>query len=121
EIETVIDGGLWACEVDPLQLENALLNMALNARDAMPEGGKLTIEAGNSRLDDNYAAVQVDVAPGQYVVISITDTGIGMSPEVRSRVFDPFFTTKEVGRGTGLGLSMVYGFVKQSGGHISVY
>jgi PAS domain S-box-containing protein len=121
EIETVVDGGLWSCEVDPTQLENALLNMALNARDAMPEGGKLTVEAGNARLDDEYAASQLEVSPGRYVMLSVTDTGVGMSPEVRSRVFDPFFTTKEVGRGTGLGLSMVYGFVKQSGGHISVY
>jgi PAS domain S-box-containing protein len=121
EIETVLDAGLWSCEVDPVQLENALLNMAINARDAMPEGGKLTIEAGNARLDEDYAANQAEVQPGRYVMISVTDTGIGMSADVRSRVFDPFFPTKEVGRGTGLGLSMVYGFVKQSGGHIAVY
>jgi signal transduction histidine kinase len=121
EIETVVDGGLWSCEIDPVQLENALLNMAINARDAMPGGGKLTIEAANARLDDDYAARQVDLEPGRYVMISVTDTGNGMSADVRSRVFDPFFTTKEVGRGTGLGLSMVCGFVKQSGGHIAVY
>jgi CheY-like chemotaxis protein len=121
EVETVTAAGLWNCEVDPAQLENALVNLALNARDAMSEGGKLTIETANARLDDDYAAAQGDLTPGQYVMVAVTDTGIGMSPEIRSRIFEPFFTTKAVGDGSGLGLSMVYGFVKQSGGHVAVY
>lgn len=121
EIEIVVNAGLWATEIDPGQLENALLNLAINARDAMPDGGKLTIEASNARLTDEYAAAQIDVAPGQYVLIAVSDTGSGMAPEVREQVFDPFFTTKEAGKGTGLGLSMVHGFVKQSGGHIAIY
>lgn len=121
EIEVVADAGLWATEVDPSQLENSLLNLALNARDAMPDGGKLTIEASNARLTDEYAAGQIDVTPGQYVLISVSDTGHGMTRKVRERVFDPFFTTKDAGRGTGLGLSMVQGFVKQSGGHVAIY
>jgi CheY-like chemotaxis protein len=121
EIETVVDGGLWRCEADAGQLEESLLNLALNSRDAMPDGGKLTIEAGNARLDDAYAASQVEMTPGQYVVISVTDTGVGIPVDVRNRVFEPFFTTKEVGQGTELGMSMVYGFAKQSGGHAAVY
>lgn len=121
EIETVIAGGLWTTYVDPTQVESALLNLAVNARDAMAGRGKLTIEAGNAWLDDNYAAKHVEVAPGQYVVVAVTDTGCGMLPEIIERAFDPFFTTKAPGEGTGLGLSMVHGFVKQSGGHIKIY
>jgi PAS domain S-box-containing protein len=121
EIEVVSDSGLWAGSADPAQLENALLNLAINARDAMPEGGKLTIETSNARLDDDYAAAQEDVAPGQYVLLAVTDTGTGMPPDVCARALEPFFTTKDVGKGSGLGLSMVFGFVKQSGGHLSIY
>jgi len=121
EIELVTAAGLWFCEVDTSQMEIALLNLAINARDAMTEGGKLTIETANARLDDDYAAEQADLPPGQYVMLAVTDTGCGMSPDVRTQIFEPFFTTKQVGQGSGLGLSMVYGFVKQSGGHISVY
>ena len=121
QIETVIAGGLWNTLVDPSQVENAILNMAINARDAMPEGGKLTIEAGNAYLDDSYAAEHMEVTAGQYVMLALTDTGSGMTPEVMAHAFDPFFTTKEEGRGTGLGLSMVWGFVKQSGGHVKIY
>lgn len=121
EIETVISGGLWNSLVDPNQVENALLNLAINARDAMSGHGKLTIEAGNALLDDAYAALHPDVKAGQYVMLAVTDTGCGMTPEVMEQVFEPFFTTKPEGQGTGLGLSMVYGFVKQSEGHIKIY
>jgi CheY-like chemotaxis protein len=121
EIETIISGGLWNTLVDPFQVENALLNLAINARDAMVGHGKLTIEAGNASLDETYALRNADVTPGQYVMVAVTDTGAGMSPEVQERAFEPFFTTKREGQGTGLGLSMVYGFVKQSGGHVKVY
>jgi PAS domain S-box-containing protein len=121
EIETIVSGGLWNTLVDPFQVENALLNLAINARDAMNGHGRLTIEAGNAALDDAYAKRNVDVVPGQYVMVAVTDTGAGMSPEVQEHVFEPFFTTKPEGQGTGLGLSMVYGFVKQSGGHVKVY
>jgi PAS domain S-box-containing protein len=121
EIETIVSGGLWNTLVDPFQVENALLNLAINARDAMNGHGRLTIEAGNASLDDAYAKRNADVTPGQYVMVAVTDTGSGMTPEVRERVFEPFFTTKPEGQGTGLGLSMVYGFVKQSGGHVKVY
>ena len=111
---------MWAIFVDTNQLESALLNLAVNARDAMPEGGKLTIEAANIYLDEDYSAI-AEVPPGQYVGIFVSDTGTGMTPEVASKAFDPFFTTKEVGQGTGLGLSQVYGFIKQSGGHVKIY
>jgi signal transduction histidine kinase/FixJ family two-component response regulator len=121
EIETAISGGLWNTLVDPSQVENAILNLAINARDAMQAHGKLTIEAGNAALTDEYAAHHEDVRPGQYVMLAVTDTGCGMTPEVIEQVFEPFFTTKPEGQGTGLGLSMVYGFVKQSGGHIKIY
>jgi signal transduction histidine kinase len=120
-IEAVLAGGLCRCFVDPNQLESALLNIAVNARDAMPDGGKLTIETGNTYLDEEYAAIHEDVLPGQYVLLAITDTGTGMSPEIMAHALEPFFTTKESGKGTGLGLSQVYGFVKQSGGHIKLY
>ena len=121
DIEIVRSGGLWKIEADPGQLESALLNLAVNARDAMPKGGNLTIEMANAMLDDDYVAMEPDVKAGQYVVIVVTDTGSGMSPDILSRVFEPFFTTKDVGKGSGLGLSMVFGFVKQSGGHIRIY
>lgn len=121
EIETVLAGGLWRVEADPHQFENALLNLAVNARDAMPNGGKLTIETANTHLDEAYMRENVEVPVGQYVAICVTDTGAGMSKETMGRVFEPFFTTKEVGQGTGLGLSMVYGFVKQSGGNVKLY
>ncbi len=121
EIETVIAGGLWNAFIDTAQVENALLNLAINARDAMKGHGRLTIEAGNALLDDDYALRHTDVTPGQYVVLAVTDTGSGIPAEVIEHVFEPFFTTKPEGQGTGLGLSMVYGFVKQSGGHIKLY
>ena len=121
EIETVVAGGLWNTLADRTQIENAILNLAINGRDAMPGGGKLTIEASNASLDDIYAAQHEEVKAGQYVVLAVTDTGSGMSHEVMARAFEPFFTTKSDGEGTGLGLSQVYGFVKQSGGHIKLY
>ncbi|HEY8382462.1 MAG TPA: MHYT domain-containing protein [Microvirga sp.] len=121
QVETVLAGGLWMTSADPNQLESALLNLVINARDAMPEGGRLTIETANCHLDDAYAAQNAEVDPGQYVLVAVTDTGTGMPPEVAAHVFEPFFTTKEIGQGTGLGLSMIYGFVKQSGGHVKIY
>jgi len=121
ELEIVAAGGLWATFCDPHQLESALLNLVINSRDAMPKGGKLTIETANAHLDNLYAADQRDVTPGQYVCLAVTDTGAGMSEEVRARAFDPFFTTKPLGQGTGLGLSMVYGFARQSEGHVRIY
>jgi len=121
EIELIAAGGLWRCAADIGQLQNALLNLVLNARDAMADGGKLTIETANARLDDAYAEAHLEVTPGQYVLLAVSDTGQGMPPEVVARAFDPFFTTKRGGSGTGLGLSMVYGFAKQSGGHVKIY
>ena len=121
EIETVLAGGLWRTFVDVNQLQNAILNLAVNARDAMPDGGKLTLETGNIFLDEDYAAANPEVQPGQYVMVAVSDTGTGMSEEVMEKAFDPFFTTKPEGKGTGLGLSQVFGFVKQSGGHIKLY
>jgi len=120
-IETVLAGGLWRTHADPNQLESAILNLAVNARDAMPGGGRLTIETANAYLDEGYAAFQAEVVPGQYIVIAISDTGTGMTREVVAQAFEPFFTTKGVGHGTGLGLSQVYGFVKQTGGHVKIY
>ncbi len=120
-VETVLAGGLWTTFADPGQLESALLNLAVNGRDAMPDGGRLTIETANSHLDEAYAATRAEVEPGQYVAICITDTGSGMAEDVARQAFEPFFTTKGVGKGTGLGLSQVFGFVKQSGGHIAIY
>ncbi|MET0867915.1 MAG: ATP-binding protein, partial [Pseudorhodoplanes sp.] len=121
-VETVLAGGLWKTAVDPNQLENAILNLAINARDAMKEGGRLTIETANTYLDEAYAIANgPDLAAGQFVMMAISDTGTGMSKEVIARAFEPFFTTKPTGAGTGLGLSMVYGFVKQSGGHVKIY
>ena len=119
-VETVLAGGLWRVFADENQLENALLNLAVNARDAMPGGGRLTIETQNVRLDEAYARTQEDLRPGDYVLVSVSDTGIGMTKEVLARAFDPFFTTKDIGQGTGLGLSQVYGFVRQSGGHVRI-
>ncbi|WP_323141841.1 hybrid sensor histidine kinase/response regulator [Massilia phyllosphaerae] len=125
EVELVISGGLWNTAIDVAQLENALLNLAINARDAMSAGGmaagRLTIEANNAVLDDLYCRSHAEVAPGQYVMLAVTDTGTGMAPEVLAKAFEPFFSTKEEGKGSGLGLSMVYGFVKQSGGHVKIY
>jgi signal transduction histidine kinase len=120
-IEIVAAARLWTVHADSQQLENAVLNIAINARDAMPDGGKLTIETANAHLDDAYCRDNPEVHPGQYAMIAISDTGMGMPPEVAARAFDPFFTTKSAGKGTGLGLSQVYGFVKQSQGHIKVY
>ncbi len=120
-LETVLAAGLWRARCDPHQLEIALLNLIINARDAMPGGGRLTVETANATFDEAYAVRNDQVAPGDYVMIAISDTGAGMSREVAARAFEPFFTTKEVGQGTGLGLSMVYGFVKQSGGHVKIY
>jgi signal transduction histidine kinase len=120
-IETVAAAGLWTVNADAQQLESAILNVALNARDAMPEGGKLTIETANSYLDEAYCRQNPEIEPGQFVMIAVTDTGAGMPPDVIARVFDPFFTTKPTGKGTGLGLSQVYGFVKQSHGHVKLY
>lgn len=118
---TTAEPGLWSCEADKAQFEAALLNLVINARDAMPTGGTLSIEAGNVHLDEHYASTQVDLEAGDYVMIAVADTGEGMSAEVRERAFDPFFSTKSKGQGSGLGLAMVHGFVKQSGGHVSLY
>ena len=120
DLEVIGAGGLWSTRIDPSQLENALLNLCINARDAMPDGGRLTIETANKWLDER-AAKERELPPGPYVSLCVTDNGIGMSPEVIARAFDPFFTTKPIGQGTGLGLSMVYGFVRQSGGQVRIY
>ena len=120
-VETVLAGGLWRAHADPNQLEVAIINLAVNARDAMPTGGKLTLETANVHLDERYAAERAEVLPGQYVMLAVTDNGIGMPSEVKAKAFDPFFTTKDIGQGTGLGLSQVYGFVKQSRGHVQIY
>jgi CheY-like chemotaxis protein len=121
EVRYVETAGLWPAMADPAQLESAVLNLALNARDAMPEGGRLTIELGNRVLDEVYARSHAEVTPGDYAMLAVSDTGHGMTPEVLARAFEPFFTTKADGKGTGLGLAMVFGFVKQSGGHVSIY
>ncbi|WP_446655129.1 ATP-binding protein [Blastomonas sp.] len=120
-VDLQLDADVWPCLADQTQMETAIINLAVNARDAMPDGGKLVIETANVTLDDRYCRAQDDLGPGDYVRIAISDTGIGMSPEVQARALDPFFTTKDVGKGTGLGLSQVYGFLKQSGGHLNLY
>ncbi|WP_233553342.1 response regulator [Teichococcus wenyumeiae] len=119
-VEMVTAGGLWPTLVDPHQLENALLNLCINARDVMPAGGRLTIETANRWLDSQAARDQ-DLPPGQYISLCVSDTGTGMTPEVAAKAFDPFFTTKPLGQGTGLGLSMIYGFARQSGGQVRIY
>jgi nitrogen-specific signal transduction histidine kinase len=120
EIKTVLGDGLWHVYVDPSQLENALLNLAINARDAMPNGGHLTIETSNIRIDDAAVADQVGFAPGDYLLVTVSDTGTGMDRNTLAHAFEPFFTTKDVGKGSGLGLSMIYGFVKQSRGYVRI-
>jgi CheY-like chemotaxis protein len=117
----MLEDDVRSARIDPTQLATALLNLAMNARDAMPGGGKLTLETGNVVLDESYAQGNAGVQPGTYVMIAVSDTGTGIPMKLRDKVFEPFFTTKEVGKGTGLGLSMVYGFVKQSNGHIKIY
>jgi PAS domain S-box-containing protein len=123
DVEIVFDPepAAWPIVVDPAQLQSAIANLATNARDAMPVGGRLLIATGNVHLDEDYAASHIEVRPGDYLVVEMTDTGTGIPPEILNKVFDPFFTTKEQGKGTGLGLSMVFGFMRQSGGHINVY
>ena len=121
EVQTVGSAGLWSIEVDANHLESAIINLGINARDAMPDGGKLTVEAVNVLADEDYCRVNPELSPGQYVIVCVTDTGTGMTADVLNHAFEPFFTTKESGQGTGLGLSQVYGFVKQSGGHVKIY
>ena len=120
-LETVLSAGAWRTHVDPNQLESVILNLAVNARDAMPDGGRLTLETQNAHIDARYAAAHIGVPPGHYVLLAVSDTGTGMTETVIAKAFDPFFTTKDVGKGTGLGLSQVYGYVKQSGGHVKIY
>ncbi len=120
ELELKLDGGLWQTKCDPNQLESAILNLVINARDAMPDGGRLTIETGNAALDTAYVARQQGVQPGQYVRLRVSDTGTGMSADAVAKAFEPFFTTKPIGQGTGLGLSMIYGFARQSEGHARI-
>ena len=121
-LETVSAAGLWLAHADPAEIESTLMNLAINARDAMPNGGKLTIETANVSLDEDYVSTLVEpVPPGQYAMLAVSDTGEGMTKETLDRVFEPFFTTKKTGKGTGLGLSQVYGFIRQSGGHIRIY
>jgi signal transduction histidine kinase len=120
-MEVVLGSGLWTVALDRNHLETAILNLAINGRDAIPHSGKLTIETSNVFLDESYARIHAEVNPGQYAMVAVSDTGVGMPSEVASRAFEPFFTTKEFGRGTGLGLSQVFGFVKQSGGHVKIY
>jgi CheY-like chemotaxis protein len=119
-VEVVGAGSLWPVLVDPSQLENSLLNLSLNSRDAMPNGGRITIETANRWLDERTAA-KLDIPEGQYLSLCVTDNGTGMTPEVIARVFEPFYTTKPIGEGTGLGLSMIYGFAQQSGGQVRIY
>ena len=121
EVQTVGSAGLWSIEADTNHLESAIINLGINARDAMPDGGKLTVEAVNVLADEDYCRVNPELSPGQYVIVCVTDTGTGMTADVLDHAFEPFFTTKEPGQGTGLGLSQVYGFVKQSGGHVKIY
>jgi PAS domain S-box-containing protein len=121
EVQTVGSAGLWSIEADANHLESAIINLGINARDAMPDGGKLTVEAANVSADEDYCRVNPELSPGQYVIVCVTDTGTGMTSDVLDHAFEPFFTTKESGQGTGLGLSQVYGFVKQSGGHVKIY
>ena len=120
-IETVLAGGLWQANVDPGELDSALVNLAVNAQHAMPNGGRLTIETANAHLDDAYSEANPGAAAGQYVLIAVSDTGHGMTPEAQARAFEPYFTTKAPGHGTGLGLAQVYGFVKQCGGQAKIY
>jgi signal transduction histidine kinase/CheY-like chemotaxis protein len=121
KLETALAPDLWPTRIDANELESAILNLAVNARDAMPEGGRLIIETANIELDEDYAAQNPDARPGHYVLVAVSDTGVGMTPEVAAKAFDPFFTTKPIGKGTGLGLSQAHGFVRQSGGHIKLY
>ena len=121
DIKIIESAGLWPAYADPAQIENAILNLAINARDAMPEGGKLTIETANVTLDQQYAEQNEEVTPGQYVMIAVSDAGTGMTPDVVARAFEPFFTTKDEGKGSGLGLAMVHGFARQSKGHVKIY